>query len=87
MIKEFNYKTHGTCSTNIKIVYDSETKIIKDVEFTRGCQGNTLGVATLCKNHQLEEIRDLLKGIKCGAKSTSCPNELSKAIDEILKNN
>ena len=84
MIKTFDYKPHGTCSTDIKVVYDDETNIIENVEFTRGCPGNTLGIARLCKGRSLEEVYNTLNGVKCGYKSTSCPNELTKAIKEIL---
>ncbi|MDY2728031.1 MAG: TSCPD domain-containing protein [Candidatus Onthovivens sp.] len=84
MIKEYTHKNHGTCSQSVTITYDDETKKIISVVFNRGCPGNTQGVSKLCVGRDLVEVRDLLKGTDCGGRGTSCPNELSKAIDDIL---
>ena len=83
MIKSYTHKCQGTCSRSIEISYDSDTKIIESVKFNGGCPGNTLGVSALVKGRTLDEVYKLVSGIKCGSKSTSCPNELAIGIKEI----
>ncbi|GAB6170422.1 TIGR03905 family TSCPD domain-containing protein [Clostridium carnis] len=77
----FIYKTKGVCSTEIHV--DVENDTIKSVEFIKGCPGNLFGIASLVKGMKVEEAIDKLKGIKCGAKDTSCPDQLSKALEEL----
>ena len=55
-------------------------KIIKDVEFVGGCAGNLIGIRSLVIGKKADEVAKKLKGIPCGTKSTSCPDQLSKAI-------
>ncbi len=80
----YTYQTKGTCSRLIDIDYDENTHIVNKVIFHGGCPGNTLGVAALVKGKTLEEIISLLKGIKCGYKPTSCPDQLAKACGNII---
>ena len=82
MNKHIEYNTRGTCSR--KVILDIEDDIIKDCSFVAGCPGNTLGVATLVKGMSVEEAISKLKGIKCGTKSTSCPDQLARALEESL---
>ena len=82
---QYQYKTTGTCSRLITIDYNENTHIINEITFLGGCPGNTKGVALLCKGKTLEEVFKLLKDVKCGNKSTSCPDQLSIACDNILK--
>lgn len=82
---EFIYSTKGTCSRQIKIEYD-EHNIVQNVMFVGGCPGNTQGVAKLCVGKSLNEIITILKGIKCGFKPTSCPDQLALACETILIN-
>ncbi|SFC84479.1 TIGR03905 family TSCPD domain-containing protein [Butyrivibrio sp. YAB3001] len=77
------YKTKGTCSTQIDI--DVEDGIIKHVEFTNGCNGNLQGVARLVEGMKGEDAISKLRGIKCGFKNTSCPDQLSYAIEQAMK--
>ncbi len=86
MSKTFRHKCNGTCSAFIDITYNEE-HIIENVVFYGGCPGNTKGVAALSKGRKLEEIHDICKGILCGNKNTSCPNELALGIEEILNEN
>ncbi len=86
MIKTYTHKNIGTCSKSVDITYDTDNHKIIDVKFLYGCPGNTKGIEKLCQNRTLEEVRDALKGVMCGNKNTSCPNELSKGIDDILEN-
>ena len=82
-MKEIVYKTQGTCAQVIKIVLDDE-QTVQEVEFFGGCNGNTKGVAALVKGMKAEDVIKRLKGITCGFKSTSCPDQLSKALEENL---
>ncbi len=84
MQKHIEYKTKGTCSRGI--ILDIEDGIIKNCEFIGGCSGNTQGVATLVKGMRAEEAAEKIKGIKCGFKTTSCPDQLAKAIEQALSN-
>lgn len=77
----FVYKTSGVCATEIHV--DVENNIIKSVEFVRGCPGNLFGISNLVKGMNIDDAISKLKGIKCGNKSTSCPDQLSKALEEI----
>ena len=77
------YKTKGTCSTQIDI--DVEDGIIKSVSFTNGCNGNLQGVSRLVEGMKGEDAIAKLRGIRCGSKSTSCPDQLSYAIEEAMK--
>ena len=72
------YKTQGTCSQAIQLELDGD--IIKSVEFVGGCSGNTQGVASLVRGMKAEEAIARLEGIRCGFKSTSCPDQLAKAL-------
>ncbi len=77
------YKTHGTCSTAIRV--ELKDGIIEEVEFTNGCNGNTQGVAALVKGMKAEDAIARIKGIKCGSRSTSCPDQLALALEEALR--
>ena len=79
----FNYKTSGTCSRGITFEVDGENKI-HNVKFDGGCRGNTQGVEKLAEGRDLDELASLLKGIQC-RNGTSCPDQLSKAIEEYKK--
>ncbi len=76
------YKTKGVCSMQIR--FDLEDGIVKNVQFTGGCNGNTQGVAKLAEGRKAEELVEILGGIRCGFKSTSCPDQLAQAIKEVL---
>ncbi len=77
------YKTKGTCSTQIDI--EVEGGIIKHVEFTNGCNGNLQGVSRLVEGMKGEDAIAKLRGIKCGFKNTSCPDQLSYAIEQAMQ--
>ncbi len=76
------YKTRGTCSTQIDIEVDGD--IIKSVKFTGGCNGNLQGVSRLVEGMKAEDAIKKLRGIKCGFKPTSCPDQLSYAIEQAM---
>ncbi len=72
------YKTKGTCSTLIEVELDGD--VIKDVQFTGGCNGNLQGISRLVVGHTVDEVEQTLSGIQCGRKKTSCPDQLAKAV-------
>lgn len=75
----------GVCSRAINV--EIEDGIIKDIKFTGGCAGNTEGVARLCKGMKAEEVIKRLKGIPCGMRPTSCPDQLARALEQYLREN
>lgn len=86
LIKEedkMTYKTSGVCSRAIDFEIDSENKV-RNVRFDGGCSGNTQGVARLVEGMDVNEAISRLKGIRCGRRPTSCPDQLSKALKEAL---
>jgi uncharacterized protein (TIGR03905 family) len=83
MKKRIDYKTKGTCSRMISV--EVEDGIITDCAFIGGCAGNTQGVAKLVIGMKAEDAIEKIKGIKCGFKPTSCPDQLALAIEEAKK--
>lgn len=79
---KFDYKTKGTCSKNISVTIEND--IITDVQFAGGCNGNLKGISTLAIGKNAKEVAQILKGIDCNGKGTSCPDQLSKAIEEAM---
>lgn len=75
------YKTKGVCAREIEI--EVENDVVKSVKFLGGCAGNTQGVAKLVAGMTIDQVIDRLKGIRCGFKSTSCPDQLSTALEQI----
>ena len=76
------YRTKGTCSSAIDIELDNG--IIKSVHFTGGCNGNLQGISRLVEGMPAKEAISRLKGIKCGFKPTSCPDQLAEALESIV---
>ena len=83
-MEHISYKTRGVCSRQIDM--DIDNGIIVCAAFTGGCSGNTQGVAALVKGMTVEDAISRLRGIKCGFKSTSCPDQLAVALEEYLAN-
>ena len=77
----FNYKTQGTCSSNIEL--EVEDGIVRDVSFWGGCNGNLQGISRLIKGMPVKEVISRLEGIRCGMRPTSCPDQLCKALHEM----
>ena len=78
------YATRGTCSRQIDFDIDSEGKL-RDVRFLGGCNGNLKGIGKLCEGMEALAVADRLEGTFCGMKSTSCPDQLAKAIRQALE--
>ncbi len=79
------YHTKGTCSTSIDV--EVEDGIIKYVEFFGGCNGNLKGISSLVTGMDMDEAISKLKGIRCGFKNTSCPDQLAQALEQMKSNN
>lgn len=78
------YITEGTCSRQIDVTLDDD-EIIKEIKFYGGCMGNTQGVSKLCVGRKASEVIELLRGIDCQGRGTSCPDQLSYALEEALQ--
>ncbi len=81
MTKTLTYTTRGTCSRQIELSVEDDR--VANVKFIGGCAGNTQGVAALVKGMLVDEAIDRLKGIRCGFKDTSCPDQLALALTKI----
>lgn len=77
------YKPRGVCSYLMDIELDDG--LIRDIKILGGCSGNLQGICQLVKGRSADEVIVLLRGIRCGAKSTSCPDQLAIALSEALK--
>ena len=75
------YKTSGTCSSAINL--EVEGDIIKSVSFTGGWNGNLQGISRLVEGMKVEDAISRLKGIRCGFKNTSCPDQLARALESL----
>lgn len=77
---QYNYKTKGTCSR--EITFEIEDGKVKNVQFFGGCNGNLKGIGSLVEGMGVDEVIARVEGIKCGMKSTSCPDQLAQALKE-----
>ena len=75
------YNTKGVCSSTI--TFDVEDGIVRSVQFRGGCNGNLKGIAALCEGMKLDDVIERLAGIRCGFKSTSCPDQLASALKKV----
>lgn len=78
---ELTYRTKGTCSQLIEV--ETEENTIRKVRFTGGCNGNLKGISRLVEGMDIDEAISRLEGIRCGSKSTSCPDQLAKALKQM----
>ena len=76
------YYTEGVCSTEIN--FETENGILKAVKFDGGCDGNLKAISTLVQGMKVDEVIHKLKGITCESKSTSCVDQLTKALENEL---
>lgn len=76
------YRPQGVCSSAIDI--ELKDGVIDSVQFTGGCNGNLQGISALVKGMTAQEAIDRLKGIRCGFKNTSCPDQLARALESML---
>jgi uncharacterized protein (TIGR03905 family) len=77
---DFEYKTKGVCSR--RITFSVEDGVVKNVFFEGGCNGNGKGVSALVEGMNVDEAISRMKGITCGTKGTSCPDQLAQALEQ-----
>lgn len=80
---EYRYKPEGVCS--VEFIFEIENDIVKELKIAGGCPGNTIGVSKLVVGKSIDEIINLLKGIPCGVKGTSCPDQIAQALIKYKK--
>lgn len=80
----YKYRTHGTCSRSISFEVDGG--VVKNISFEGGCNGNLKGIAALAEGMKIQDVIERVEGIRCGFKSTSCPDQLAKALREVKEN-
>lgn len=78
----YKYQTKGTCSR--EITFDVVDHKLRNVSFLGGCNGNLQGIAKLVEGMDIDEVKTKLRGINCNGKGTSCPDQLAKAIDDLI---
>ncbi|MBO5928892.1 MAG: TIGR03905 family TSCPD domain-containing protein [Clostridia bacterium] len=79
---QYRYQTRGVCSRSV--TFELVDNTVRNVQFEGGCNGNTKGIGALIEGMDVGEAIKRLAGIRCGFKSTSCPDQLSKALQEAL---
>lgn len=80
-MKQTTFPTCGTCAKFINFEIDDD-KRVRNVQFIGGCPGNTVGVSRLVEGQRAEDVIGMLRGIKCGNKPTSCPDQLAQALEK-----
>ena len=78
-----DYRPQGVCSSAIHVEVD-ENGCVHNVQFVGGCAGNTQGVARLVEGMEIHDAISRMEGIRCGYKSTSCPDQLAQALKQLL---
>ena len=80
---EYRYMPKGVCS--MQMIFEIENNIIKKLKIIGGCPGNTVGVSKLVEGRNIDEVIEMLKGIPCVIKGTSCPDQVARALEEYKK--
>ena len=78
-MSKFTFTPRGVCSS--KIDFEIEDGILRNVRFTHGCNGNTQGIGRLVEGMNVDEVIKRLKGVDCGGRGTSCPDQLARALE------
>lgn len=76
---KFSFEPKGVCASNIE--FELDNNIIKNVRFTRGCNGNTQGISALVEGMNVDDVISRLKGTNCNGRGTSCPDQLARALE------
>lgn len=84
-MKTFTYCPEGTCSVRMDFSIDEKSDVIEDFRVVGGCPGNLAEIRRLIIGLKAEDVAKKLKGVTCGQKDTSCPDQLSKALKQYLK--
>jgi len=77
-----------TCAVvcSVRIDIETEGDVISRVQYTKGCNGNTKGVASLCEGMKVDDVIARLEGIDCKGRGTSCPDQLARALKKLFHN-
>ena len=78
----FTYNPKGVCSRQFKI--DVENGVVNSIAIVGGCSGNLQGIAALLKGMKVEDAIARMEGIRCGFKSTSCPDQIAQALKTVV---
>lgn len=84
---KFEYSPKGVCSQKFEFDIDENTNKIKSLKVLGGCNGNLQGISSLLVGMDINDVANKLKGIKCGFKNTSCPDQIAEALKSYLENN
>ena len=84
-MKHIQYLTEGTCSKLIDVTVD-DNNVIQQVFFVGRCNGNLQGISRLVTGQKVDDVINRLSGIRCGAKLTSCPDQLCRALEQLKQN-
>ena len=79
----YSFRPRGVCSQEMRVTLDEQGRIA-DLKVLGGCSGNLQGISALVRGMSAQEAVERLKGIRCGAKSTSCPDQLAQGLEQIL---
>ena len=79
----YSIRPRGVCSREMQVDVD-EQGIIQDLRVLGGCSGNLQGIAMLVRGMSAQEAAERLRGIRCGAKASSCPDQLARGLEQIL---
>ncbi len=78
-METYEFSPRGVCSS--KMIFIIDNNVIKNMKVIGGCPGNLLGIRSLCIDKNIDEVIDKLKGIRCGLKPTSCPDQIAIALE------
>ena len=82
-METFVYRPKGVCSREMRFEMDGD--IIRNVTIVGGCAGNLLGISRIIKDKKISEVLDACRGVRCGAKPTSCPDQIAEALSEYAR--
>ena len=82
-MQHYDYRPRGVCP--MKISFDLEGDTVHNVSFLGGCNGNLQGIGRLVEGMPVDEVISRLRGIRCGYKPTSCPDQLATALEQATK--
>lgn len=82
-MKTFSFRPQGVCSQEMQVTLD-DNGIIQDLQVLGGCNGNLQGISALVRGMSAKDAIERLKGIRCGPRPTSCPDQLARGLEKML---
>lgn len=80
----YSFRPRGVCSQEMRVEVDDQG-IIRDLQVLGGCSGNLQGISALVRGMSAREAVQRLKGIRCGFKDTSCPDQLARNLETLME--